>query len=46
MQFIRKQGEILTSADLDFPTVEDGVQGMHFRKCVESTNKGCVWINY
>lgn len=43
----KKQGEILTSADLDFPTVEDGVQGMRFiEKCVESTNKGCVWINY
>ncbi len=43
----RKQGEILTPSDIDFPTVEDGVQGMRFvEKCLESSNQGGVWVNF
>jgi predicted dehydrogenase len=43
----QKQGEILTYSDMDFPTIEDGVQGMRFiEKCLESTNKGSVWVNF
>ena len=39
------RGEPLAGADLDFPTVEDGVRGVRFiEKCVESSAKGAIWI--
>ncbi len=39
----KKKGEILEQRDLDFPTVEDGVEGMRFiEKCVESTKEVLV----
>lgn len=34
-------------AELDFPTAEAGIDGVRFiGKCVESSQKGAVWINY
>ncbi len=43
----RKAGEILTQDDMDFPGVEDGVQGVKFiSKCVESSQKGAIWIDF
>ncbi|RAO99800.1 oxidoreductase [Petrotoga sp. 9PW.55.5.1] len=43
----KKKGEILEQKDLDFPTIDDGIDGMRFiEKCVESSNKGSTWIKY
>lgn len=45
---LKKQmnGEALTADDLDFPTVEMGLQGVVFiNKCVESSKKGAVWVD-
>jgi predicted dehydrogenase len=43
----RKAGEALTEADLDFPGAEDGVSGVKFiGKCVDSSRKGAVWLDY
>lgn len=43
----RKAGEELTQDDLDFPTAEDGAQGVRFiGKCVESSQKGAVWVDF
>lgn len=43
----KKNGEALTEADLDFPTLEEGIQGVKFiGKCVESSQKGAVWIDF
>jgi predicted dehydrogenase len=40
------RGEALTPADLDFPSVDDGVRGVRYiEKCVESSAKGSVWLN-
>ncbi len=42
-----KAGEKLTRDDLDFPTAEDGAQGVRFiGKCVESSKKGAAWIAF
>ena len=39
------RGEALTAADLDFPSVDDGVRGVRYiEKCVESSAKGAIWI--
>ncbi len=39
------RGETLTPADLDFPTVDDGLRGVRFiEACVESSAKGSIWI--
>ncbi|NLH76504.1 MAG: Gfo/Idh/MocA family oxidoreductase [Acidobacteria bacterium] len=39
------RGEPLVPADLDFPSVDDGLRGVRFiEKCVESSAKGSVWI--
>jgi len=39
--------EKLTQDDLDFPGVEDGIRGVRFiEKCVESSQKGAVWVNF
>ena len=40
-------GERLTADDLDFPGLEDGVRGVRFiEKCVESSAKGAVWVEF
>jgi len=40
-------GESLTEDDLDFPGIKEGIQGVKFiEKCVESSNKGTVWIDF
>jgi predicted dehydrogenase len=40
-------GEPLTKDDLDFPNVQEGIRGVKFiEKCVESSKKGAVWINF
>jgi len=40
-------GEPLTKDDLDYPDVRDGIRGVTFiEKCVESSKKGAVWINF
>jgi predicted dehydrogenase len=42
-----KAGQALTREDLDFPDVEMGVDGVRFiGKCVESSNKGAVWVDF
>jgi len=43
----RKSGQALSGDDLDFPGIEDGVRGVRFiEKCVESSQKGAVWVNF
>ncbi|MDR1251511.1 MAG: Gfo/Idh/MocA family oxidoreductase [Treponema sp.] len=43
----QKEGKALTAEDLDFPNAEDGLAGVRFiGKCVESSGKGAVWVNY
>lgn len=40
-------GVSLSADDLDFPKVEDGIQGVRFiGKCVESSEKGAAWLNF
>ncbi len=40
-------GEPLTKDDLDFPNVQEGIRGVKFiEKCVESSKKGAVWVNF
>jgi predicted dehydrogenase len=40
-------GEPPTEDDLDFPGLEEGIRGVKFiEKCVESSNKGAVWVNF
>jgi predicted dehydrogenase len=42
-----KAGEKLSEDELDFPDVEMGVDGVKFiGKCVESSQKGAVWVNF
>jgi predicted dehydrogenase len=42
-----KAGQTPDEADLDFPGAEMGVDGVRFiNKCVESSSKGAVWVNY
>ena len=37
-------GETPTEEDLDFPTAEDGLNGVRFiRACLESSGNGAVW---
>ena len=39
-------GETLTEADLDFPSVEMGFDGVNYiEKCVESSKNNSSWIN-
>jgi predicted dehydrogenase len=41
----QKAGQPLTEADLDFPNAENGLEGVQFiGKCVESSEKGAVWV--
>lgn len=43
----QKEGQPLTEADLDFPDVETAVDGVRFiGRCVESSQKGAVWVNF
>ena len=43
----QKAGEALTEDDLDFPNAENGFDGVQFiGKCVESSQKGAVWVNF
>ena len=40
-------GESLTSKEMDFPGVEEGIRGVMFiEKCVESSQKGAVWVDF
>ena len=40
-------GESLSVDEIDFPGVEDGIQGVKFiEKCVESSKNGAIWINF
>jgi predicted dehydrogenase len=42
-----KAGKTPNEADMDFPGVEMGIDGVNFiNKCVESSDKGAVWINF
>lgn len=41
----KKAGEALTDDDLDFPTAQDGINGVKFiDACVASSQKGAVWL--
>ncbi|MDR0472199.1 MAG: Gfo/Idh/MocA family oxidoreductase [Treponema sp.] len=43
----QKEGKALTEEDLDFPNAEAGLDGVKFiGKCVESSDKGAVWVNF
>jgi hypothetical protein len=42
-----KAGQPLGEADMDFPGVDMGIDGVKFiNKCVESSSKGAIWVNY
>ncbi len=39
-------GKDLSEDDLDFPDAEEGLRGVRYiEKCVESSQKGAVWVN-
>jgi predicted dehydrogenase len=43
----QKEGKPLTEEDLDFPGAEAGADGVRFiGKCVESSGKGAVWVDF
>jgi predicted dehydrogenase len=43
----QKAGQPLGEDDLDFPNAEDGLEGVKYiGKCVESSQKGAVWVNF
>jgi predicted dehydrogenase len=43
----KKEGKKPEAADLDFPNVEMGIDGVRFiGKCVESSRAGATWVNY
>ena len=40
-------GESLTAEDMDYPGVDEGVQGIRFiERCVESSKKGAIWTDF
>ena len=42
----KKAGEELTEAELDFPGVQAGIEGVKFiGKCVESSQQGATWLD-
>lgn len=42
-----KAGQPWTADDADFPGVEDGIRGVRFtERCVESSAKGAVWVDF
>ena len=43
----KRAGEILSTAEMDFPGVKEGLQGVIFiERCVESSNNGSIWIDF
>lgn len=43
----KKSGAALGEKELDFPNADDGISGVRFiGKCVESSQKGAVWVNF
>jgi len=43
----KKAGQALLEGDLDFPGAEDGISGVKFiGKCVDSSRKGAVWLDF
>jgi predicted dehydrogenase len=43
----KKAGVAPGEEDLDFPGVEDGISGVRFiGRCVESSRKGAVWVDF
>jgi predicted dehydrogenase len=43
----KNAGEPLTDDDLDFPTVDMGMDGVKFiGQCVESSHQGAVWLDF
>jgi predicted dehydrogenase len=43
----QRKGEPLTEEDLDFPDLRMGIDGVRFvGKCVESSEKGSVWVPF
>ena len=43
----QKSGEKLSENDLDFPDAEMGIDGVRFiGKCVESSDRGAIWVNF
>jgi predicted dehydrogenase len=43
----KESGMSLSDEDMDFPGAEDGVSGVRFiGKCVDSSRKGAVWLDY
>lgn len=43
----KKNGERLNEEDLDFPSVEAGLDGVKFiNRCVESSQKGSIWVSF
>jgi predicted dehydrogenase len=43
----KKGGAALSTADLDFPGVEEGLSGVRFiDRCVESSRKGPAWVEF
>jgi predicted dehydrogenase len=42
-----KNKQPLTADDTEFPGVDDGIRGVRFiEKCVESSEKGAVWVDF
>jgi len=40
-------GDIVTEEELDFPNARDGANGVRFvEKCVESSKKGAIWVEF
>jgi predicted dehydrogenase len=40
------RGQVLSADDLDFPGVEEGVQGVKYiETCVKSSANGSIWVN-
>lgn len=43
----KQREEPLSSEDLDFPGIHDGVQGVRYiEKCVESSKAGAIWVDF
>jgi len=43
----KKSGEVLLDSDLDFPSVEAGIDGVKFIiNCVRSSNENSAWIDF
>jgi predicted dehydrogenase len=42
-----KAGQTVDEADMDFPGVQMGMDGVRFiNKCVESSEQGAIWLNF